>query len=230
MRAHFGSGWNSTEPIRPAPRATAAWTRWASDWKTSTPSAAGAPRTEANRLIPRADCRAAGRFDGPGELKTALLTRRDAFARCLAEKMLTYALGRGLDRADRRAVDQIVARLARNEYRFSALILAVVGERSISESSSRARQPMSQRGRLSRRTVLRGLGVSVALPFLEAMRPTTLLAASGDSKKPPLRMAFLYVPNGVHMPGWTPQIGGRWRWSCRRSSSRSGRSRTTYSS
>jgi Protein of unknown function (DUF1585) len=40
--------------------------------------------------------------------------------------MLTYALGRGLDRADRRAVDQIVARLARSDYRFSALVLAVV--------------------------------------------------------------------------------------------------------
>ena len=65
-------------------------------------------------------------FQGPAELKAALLTRRDAFARCLTEKMLTYALGRGLDRADRRAVDQIIARLGRNEYRFSALILAVV--------------------------------------------------------------------------------------------------------
>ncbi len=65
-------------------------------------------------------------FHGPGELKAALLTRRDAFARCLTEKTLTYALGRGLDRADRRAVDQVVARLARNEYRFSALIIAIV--------------------------------------------------------------------------------------------------------
>jgi hypothetical protein len=65
-------------------------------------------------------------FHGPDELKAALLTRRDAFARCLTEKMLTYALGRGLDRADRRAVDQIVARLARNEYRFSTLIIAIV--------------------------------------------------------------------------------------------------------
>jgi hypothetical protein len=65
-------------------------------------------------------------FHGPTELKAALLSRRDAFARCFAEKMLTYALGRGLDRADRRAVDQIVARLARSDYRFSALVLAVV--------------------------------------------------------------------------------------------------------
>ena len=65
-------------------------------------------------------------FRGPGELRAALLLRRQAFIRCLAEKMLTYALGRGLDRADRRAVEKIVASLAREDYRFSALVLAVV--------------------------------------------------------------------------------------------------------
>jgi hypothetical protein len=43
--------------------------------------------------------------------------------------MLTYALGRGLGRADRPEVDRIVTRLAREEYRFSALILAVVESR-----------------------------------------------------------------------------------------------------
>ncbi len=67
---------------------------------------------------------------------------------------------------------------------------------------------MSHLRRLSRRTVLRGLGVSVALPFLEAMRPRPLVAASNDQKSPPLRMAFLYVPNGVHMPSWTPRAQG----------------------
>jgi Protein of unknown function (DUF1552) len=67
---------------------------------------------------------------------------------------------------------------------------------------------MSRLHRLSRRTVLRGLGVSVALPFLEAMRPGSVVAARGDQKSPPLRMAFLYVPNGVHMPGWTPAAAG----------------------
>jgi Protein of unknown function (DUF1585) len=39
---------------------------------------------------------------------------------------LTYALGRGLERADRRDVDRIVATLAREDYRFSALVIAVV--------------------------------------------------------------------------------------------------------
>ncbi len=65
-------------------------------------------------------------FEGPGELRAALRSRPDAFARCLAEKMLTFALGRGLDRRDRLAVERIVARLARDGYRFSALIMAIV--------------------------------------------------------------------------------------------------------
>ena len=65
-------------------------------------------------------------FEGPAQFKAALLSRRNAFARCLTEKLLTYALGRGLERADRRDVDHIVAKLIRKDYRFSALILAVV--------------------------------------------------------------------------------------------------------
>jgi Protein of unknown function (DUF1585)/Protein of unknown function (DUF1588) len=65
-------------------------------------------------------------FKGPGELRAALRSRPGAFARCLSEKMLTYALGRGLEQADHRHVDRIVAGLPRDEYRFSALVLAVV--------------------------------------------------------------------------------------------------------
>jgi hypothetical protein len=65
-------------------------------------------------------------FDRPEGLRAVLLERRAAFARCLTEKMLTYALGRGLDRGDRRAVADIVRKLAANDCRFSALVLAVV--------------------------------------------------------------------------------------------------------
>ncbi len=61
---------------------------------------------------------------------------------------------------------------------------------------------------LSRRTVLRGLGTSVALPLLQAMAPTRLLSAATPRGGPPLRMAFLYVPNGMHMPDWTPKEDG----------------------
>ncbi len=65
---------------------------------------------------------------------------------------------------------------------------------------------------ISRRTVLRGLGTAIALPWLEAMAPAAPLIAGlgrpADSVKPPVRMAFLYVPNGMHMPDWRPQGPG----------------------
>ena len=57
--------------------------------------------------------------------------------------------------------------------------------------------------------MLRGMGTSVALPLLDVMSPTRLLAATSDGGPPPLRMGFFYVPNGMHMPAWTPQKDGR---------------------
>jgi hypothetical protein len=66
---------------------------------------------------------------------------------------------------------------------------------------------MSKARRLSRRTVLRGLGTAIALPWLEAMAPEAGAAAS-VGRPAPLRMAFLYVPNGVHMADWTPSKTG----------------------
>lgn len=60
--------------------------------------------------------------------------------------------------------------------------------------------------RLSRRTLLRGVGTVMALPFLEAMAPLGVLAQS--VKKRPNRMAFIFVPNGIHMPAWRPTVEG----------------------
>ena len=66
--------------------------------------------------------------------------------------------------------------------------------------------------RLSRRTLLRGLGAAVALPWLEAMGPTASWAATVDAKPgvrtTPNRLAFLYVPNGVNIENWTPEKEG----------------------
>ncbi len=62
---------------------------------------------------------------------------------------------------------------------------------------------------LSRRTVLRGLGTAVALPWLEAMGRLSACAADGPGRKAPNRLAFLYVPNGQDMPNWTPRTEGR---------------------
>ncbi len=60
-------------------------------------------------------------FQGPAELKAFLRGKKDLFSRCLTEKMLTYALGRGLEYYDRCAVDKIVKALAGDDYRFSTL-------------------------------------------------------------------------------------------------------------
>lgn len=60
--------------------------------------------------------------------------------------------------------------------------------------------------KVNRRTVLRGAGVAVCLPWLEAMMPRAALGAA--AAKGPLRLAFLYVPNGMHMPDWTPSKEG----------------------
>ncbi len=63
---------------------------------------------------------------------------------------------------------------------------------------------------LSRRTVLRGLGSAVALPWLEAMGQLTAWAGESSQKRvAPNRVAFLYVPNGQDMPNWTPKTEGR---------------------
>jgi hypothetical protein len=61
---------------------------------------------------------------------------------------------------------------------------------------------------LSRRTVLKGLGTAVALPWLEAMLPAVSLAGTA-AKAAPRRMAFIYLPNGIHMPDWTPKEVGK---------------------
>jgi Protein of unknown function (DUF1552) len=59
---------------------------------------------------------------------------------------------------------------------------------------------------IDRRTLLRGAGVTIALPWMEAMMPRVGLGAA--PKNPPMRLAFLYVPNGMHMPNWTPSKEG----------------------
>lgn len=66
------------------------------------------------------------RFDGPVQLKSALLERKDLFLRHLTSKMLGYALGRGLTLQDSCTVDAIVAKLKDNEYKSKVLIEEIV--------------------------------------------------------------------------------------------------------
>jgi mono/diheme cytochrome c family protein len=65
-------------------------------------------------------------IDGPNGLKKVLMERHDEFVECLAEKLLTYALGRGLEYYDMPAVREIRRRAAQSGYRFSSIALAIV--------------------------------------------------------------------------------------------------------
>ena len=65
-------------------------------------------------------------FQSPAELRALLKTDRDAFAQGLTEKLLIYALGRGLERADRPAMAKIAEKLAVENYRFSKFVMGVV--------------------------------------------------------------------------------------------------------
>ena len=66
------------------------------------------------------------KFDGPQQLQQALLKRPELFVSTMAEKLLTFALGRGTEYYDAPAVRKIVADASRNDFRFSSLISGVV--------------------------------------------------------------------------------------------------------
>ena len=65
-------------------------------------------------------------FSGSRELKAILKGQSDQFVRNVTEKLLTYSLGRGLERFDRPTVDAVSRRVAASGYKFSALVLEVV--------------------------------------------------------------------------------------------------------
>lgn len=66
---------------------------------------------------------------------------------------------------------------------------------------------MTANPRISRRTALKGLGTVVALPWLESLARAAAPVAGASGA--PRRLAFLYVPNGINMPDWTPAAAGK---------------------
>ena len=65
-------------------------------------------------------------FSKPAELRSILMGDLPNFARCITEKMLTYALGRGLEPFDRRTVAEIGRKLAADQYQFQTVIYGIV--------------------------------------------------------------------------------------------------------
>ena len=151
-------------------------------------------------------------MDGPAGLRSALLKHQDVFLRSFTESLMTYALGRRVEYFDMPTVRAIVRDAAKDDNRFSAFVLGVVNSPAFQMSRAEAATTTTEARRagaesmadepiadcrlgerrwmfitkkhISRRTVLRGLGVTVALPFLDAMVPArTLLAKTAAARR-----------------------------------------------
>jgi hypothetical protein len=80
-------------------------------------------------------------FAGPRELKQILKARQEDFVRCLAEKMLTYGLGRGIEYSDKCTVSDLTKFTKEHDYRFSSLIVGVVHSDPFQKRSGKRSNP-----------------------------------------------------------------------------------------
>ena len=226
------------------------------EWRTTD---AGQPIATSGKLI------SGETFRDVRELKHVITRERRAdFYRCLAEKMLTYGLGRSLGYGDTEAVDRIVDDLERSGGRFSALLLGVIDSAPSRRKGGRPtpeppdprlplppllqmktiQSPTTDRTDtpgVSRRLFFKGMGMCLGLPLMESLLPARLRAATAvpapgtTPSGSPLRMAFIYFPNGANQKLWWPAAKGpasssarRWsRWPRSRTRSRSSAASTT---
>ena len=79
-------------------------------------------------------------FTGPVELRRIIKAQSDEFVLCLTDKMLTYALGRGLESYDRRTTDAIAAAMKRNGHKFSVLIDEIVRSDAFQKRNGRKKR------------------------------------------------------------------------------------------
>ena len=114
-------------------------------------------------------------------------------------------------------VRAIVRAAAKNNYRFSSLVAGIVSSDAFRMQALRGVKTMYlTKKHLSRRTLLRGAGVSVGLPLLDAMIPAATALAK-TAAAPKLRAGFFYIPHGAimwntehgkEMDHWTPSGAG----------------------
>ncbi len=179
--------------------------------------------------------------NGPSDLRKALLKHPEQFAQTFTEKLMTYALGRGIEYFDMPTVRKIVKDARTRQLQ---VLIDRDGNRSKRRHSSRVwlnqrkpsnRPPASGRQskpikgashmfvtkkHLTRRTVLRGAGTALALPLLDAMIPARTALAQTAAKATP-HLGFIYFPHGA-VQDQVDAHGDRREWaSSATSSSRS---------
>ena len=140
------------------------------------------------------------------DLRQALLQRPEVLVGTMSEKLMTYALGRGLEATDMPAVRTVVRDASRDGYRFSALVEGDRDQHAVPDAAQGVLM-FVHKLHLSRRTVLKGVGAALALPFLDAMVPA-LTAQARTAAAARKRLACVYVPHGVILDQWTPETSG----------------------
>ena len=132
------------------------------------------------------------KFEGVAGLQQALLSRPELFVTTFTEKLLTYALGRGVEYYDAPAVRKIV-REARSQG--LPVLVGYPGNRQQHAVSDEEITMIITKKALPRRTFLRGMGATLALPLLDAMVPS-MTALAATPANPVRRLGFVYIPMG----------------------------------
>ena len=145
-----------------------------------------------------------GDVNGVAGLEEALLRRPELFAATLTEKLLTFALGRGVEvlRCASGAEDS-----SRGPARWLPLLVAHSGNRQQCAVSDEEIVMIITKKALPRRTFLKGVQATLALPLLDAMIPAVTALAKTPAK-PVSRLGFVFIPMGCDRARWTPLDDG----------------------
>ena len=184
------------------------------------------------RIDPTSQMFEGSKLDGPVSLRKAILSRPEGFLNTFTENFLAYGLGRVIDYRDLPAARVIERDAAANGNRFSVYVLGIVKSTpfqmrhvevaeppatSESQQEFANRSPMTfiTKKHLSRRTMLRGMGVAIGLPFLDAMVPAqTVLTKTAAAPKTRLAcIEMVHGSAGATVDGsakhyWSPEKDG----------------------
>ncbi len=142
------------------------------------------------------------KFVGVSGLEQALLNRPELFVRTLTEKLMTFALGRGIEYYDAPEIRKIVDDAPRPRLSYLADNHGHCPKCAVSNEDV---EMTVKKIALPRRTFLRGTGAVLALPLLDAMIPSfTALANTPASPARLRRLGFVYMPMGCDVTRWTP--------------------------
>ena len=177
-------------------------------------------------------------INGVVELRAQLAGHPETFARTVAERMMMYGINRQLEYFDMPQIRKIVRTAAKDNYQVSSLILGIVNSDSFRRQGAAATakpaaeaQPQGSginssdvsgenmfitKRHIPRRALLKAAGVTLGLPFLDAMVPASTALAQ-TAAVPKLRTGFFYIPHGAIMSNtkfgpaadkWTPSGAG----------------------